>query len=199
MSKKEVRGRLTEGGVMDKRTFFLIGVTVALGLLSFAVDDQAVRFFAGVRTPILNEFMIVATNLLTVAIIAILIPVLLLWVRDGKRWILPLVLSVVVAVGLTYVFKGVVARPRPGEGLIPETGFSFPSGHAATAFSIIPAFGRRFSRMKWLWVGFACFVGLTRLYVGVHNLSDVIFGGLLGYLTGLAITLVGAWRWKKSG
>jgi len=183
---------------MNKRTFFLIGVTVALGLLSFAVDDHAVRFFAGARAPILNEFMIVATNSLTVAIIAILIPVLLLWARGGKRWILPLVLSVVIAIGLTYLFKSVVARPRPEGGLIPETGFSFPSGHAATAFSVIPAFGRRFSRMKWLWAGFACFVGFTRLYVGVHYLSDVIFGGLLGYLAGLAITLVGIWGQKKS-
>jgi len=184
--------------MMNKRTIFLVGAVIILGLVGFTIDNRAVEFFATLRTPILNEFMISATNLLTVAVIAILIPVLLLWVWDGKKWILPLVLSVVIAVGLTYLFKTAVARPRPVGGLIPEADFSFPSGHAATAFSVIPAFGKRFPKLGWLWVGFACFIGFTRLYVGVHYLSDVIFSGLLGYLVGLAIIRMGVRERKKS-
>lgn len=183
---------------MDRRAFSLILVIAALGLLSFAVNGHAVRFFAGLRTPVLNQLMILATDVLTVAVIAVLIPILLLWARNGRKWILPLVVSVVVAAGLTLLFKSAVARPGPEQGLIAEAGFSFPSAHAAIAFSIIPALGGRFLKMKWLWVGFACFVGFTRLYVGVHYLSDVIFGGLLGYLVGLAIIWMGKWEWKKA-
>ena len=182
---------------MDKKTIFLIGVVAVLGLLSFAVDNHVVKFFADLRTPILNEFMILATDWLTVAVIAILIPVLLLWAWDKKKWIPPLVLSVVVAVGLTYLFKSVFAISRPEFGLIAAAGFSFPSGHTATVFSVIPVLNRGFPKLKWFWVGFACFIGLTRLYVGVHYLSDIIFGGLLGYLVGLSIIYLGAEKWEK--
>ncbi len=182
---------------MDKKTIFLIGVVAVLGLLSFAVDNHVVKFFVDLRTPILNEFMILATDWLTVAAVVILIPVLLLWVLDKKKWIPPLVLSVVVAVGLTYLFKSVFAVPRPELGLIAAAGFSFPSGHTATVFSVIPVLNRGFPKLKWFWVGFAFFIGLARLYVGVHYLSDIIFGGLLGYLVGLSIIYLGAEKWEK--
>ncbi len=182
--------------LMDKKTIFLIGVVAILGLLSFAVDNHVVKFFADLRTPILNEFMILATDWLTVGVVAVLIPVLLLWALDKKKWIPPLVLSVVVAVGLTYLFKGVFAVPRPELGLIAAAGFSFPSGHTATVFSVIPVLNREFPKLKWVWVGFACFIGLTRLYVGVHYFSDIIFGGLLGYLVGLVIIYLGVEKWK---
>ena len=38
---------------------------------------------------------------------------------------------------------------------------------------------------------------LQGLYVGVHYLSDVVFGGLLGYLVGLAMIYLGAEKWRK--
>lgn len=181
--------------LMDKKTIFLIGVVVVLGLLSFAVDDHVVKFFVDLRTPILNEFMSLATDWLTVAVVAILIPVLLLWAWGNKKWIPPLVLSVVVAVGLTYLFKGFFAIQRPELGLIAAAGFSFPSGHTAAVFSVIPVLNRGFPKLKWFWVGFACLIGFTRLYLGVHYLSDIIFGGLLGYLVGLSIIYLGAEKW----
>ncbi|MDH5685842.1 MAG: phosphatase PAP2 family protein [Candidatus Hadarchaeaceae archaeon] len=182
---------------MDKKTIFLIGIVAVLGLLSFAVDNNVVRFFADLRTPILNDFMILVTDWLTVAVVAILIPVLLLWAWGKKKWVPPLVLSVVVAVGLTYLFKSVFAVLRPELGLIAAAGFSFPSGHTATVFSVTPVLNRGFPKLKWFWVGFACLIGFTRLYLGVHYLSDIIFGGLLGYLVGLSIIYLGAEKWEK--
>jgi len=182
--------------LIGKKTILLIVVVAVLGFLSFAVDDYVVKFCSDLRTPILNEFMILATDWLTVAAVAILMPVLLLWAWDEKKWILPLVLSVVVAVGLTYLFKSIFAIPRPELGLIAAAGFSFPSGHTATVFSVIPVLNKGFSKLKWFWVGFAFFIGLTRLYLGVHYLSDIIFGGLLGYLVGLSIIYFGAEKWK---
>jgi len=183
--------------LVDKKTIFLIGIIAVLGLLSFAVDNNVVRFFADLRTPILNDFMILVTDWLTVAVVAILVPVLLLWAWGKKKWVPPLVLSVVVAVGLTYLFKSVFAVLRPELGLIAAAGFSFPSGHTATVFSVTPVLNRGFPKLKWFWVGFACLIGFTRLYLGVHYLSDIIFGGLLGYLVGLSIIYLGAEKWEK--
>ena len=85
---------------------------------------------------------------------------------------------------LTQVIKRLVARPRPGlwASIRPEHTFSFPSGHAMDTAAIAAAllflcWGRRARG----WVGtaavlFALAVGWARMYLGVHNPSDVLAG-----------------------
>lgn len=91
--------------------------------------------------------------------------------------------------GLLLVFlvvgflKMIIARPRPFEGF--ESAFySFPSGHAAIAFSSIPAF-KNFPRpLLYSLIGFAVLVVISRLYLQVHYFSDVVFGSFIGYYLG---------------
>jgi undecaprenyl-diphosphatase len=64
---------------------------------------------------------------------------------------------------------------------------SFPSLHAATAFTAVAILDKEFPRLKWVWIIIAVLVCFSRMYVGVHYLSDLIAGGLLGYLLGLLI------------
>jgi undecaprenyl-diphosphatase len=55
----------------------------------------------------------------------------------------------------------------------------------------LPILDRELRRFKWIWIAIACLIALSRLYFGVHYLSDVIFGGIFGYVIGrlvLAIT-----------
>ncbi len=99
---------------------------------------------------------------------------------------------------VSYVLQQLVRRPRPfesdqGEPLITMTwiGHSFPSAHAAIAFATA-IFGQViFPDIygPWLLVG-AIFVALGRVAVGVHYLSDVIVGALVGSVTG-GLTLMG--------
>jgi membrane-associated phospholipid phosphatase len=102
-------------------------------------------------------------------------------------------------VGLTYALKNLIRRPRPyvaldgvrardrrhvGEVFDP---FSFPSGHASTAFSIATSLS--LSYPEWyvvapaaVWAGG---MGLARVWLGVHYPSDVLAGAAIG--TGAAV------------
>jgi membrane protein DedA with SNARE-associated domain/membrane-associated phospholipid phosphatase len=81
-------------------------------------------------------------------------------------------------------------RPRPPEPLISVGGFAFPSGHAAHstlypwlaitfALRVIPGITRR-SLVIGAGIALAVLIGLTRVYLRVHWLSDVSGGWALG-------------------
>ncbi len=58
---------------------------------------------------------------------------------------------------------------------------SFPSGHTAAAFAVATGLVYAFrGRRRWLWLGPAAFVGVSRVACGVHFPLDVIGGALLG-------------------
>ena len=95
--------------------------------------------------------------------------------------------------------KLVVARPRPAlwPWLIPTSGYAFPSGHAVAGAALYPLLGWLALRGRGLGgagyvLGLAvgAFVGMGRLYVGVHWPSDVLAGWVLG-----AALSLGAVRW----
>jgi undecaprenyl-diphosphatase len=100
------------------------------------------------------------------------------------------------AVALTYVVasgvvKPIMARPRPYQDhlvaartveVAPATGYSFPSGHAATAVAGALAGGRIVPALSpFLW-GLAALMSVSRIYVGVHYPSDILGGAVLGLL-----------------
>jgi len=62
---------------------------------------------------------------------------------------------------------------------------SFPSGHSATAFSVFTAFAMLMPKYKWLFLIFAALIALSRVAIGVHFLSDILVGSLIGALTSI--------------
>ena len=64
--------------------------------------------------------------------------------------------------------------------------YSFPSGHATAAGSVF-GYGYWILRNHWLTalaLAMMLAVGLSRVYLGVHYLSDVIVGWVLGFFVG---------------
>lgn len=112
----------------------------------------------------------------------------------GRHPALSLTLNTAAAFLLNEVLKVLFARERPvGSRLITETGYSFPSGHSLLAmvffgFIIWLIWQALRDRTVWKWFltiifAFIIFsVGFSRVYLGVHWMSDVIEGWAVGFL-----------------
>ena len=112
--------------------------------------------------------------------------------RTRNRWVLPFLLLVILGDKLlTSAVKHVVDRARPEiEAVAATLGPSFPSGHTSTAAASWAAFalvaGRWWGRRSWpplagIAVGIAVAVGLSRVFLDVHWLTDVLGGLALGW------------------
>ncbi|MUK87650.1 phosphatase PAP2 family protein [Ornithinibacillus sp. L9] len=66
----------------------------------------------------------------------------------------------------------------------PLTDCSFPSGHTTAFFSIIIPFCFYYSVLAIILLPLGFLVGLSRVYLGLHYPSDIVFGCLLGSLVG---------------
>jgi membrane-associated phospholipid phosphatase len=86
--------------------------------------------------------------------------------------------------------KIVIHTPRPYwvdtrvKALSSETSFGMPSGHSMDAASIwgILAFSQKRQWVRWIALLVILLIGLSRIYLGVHFLHDVLSGWLVGAL-----------------
>jgi decaprenylphosphoryl-5-phosphoribose phosphatase len=98
------------------------------------------------------------------------------------------------AIGVNYVLKLIVRRPRPdlGAGLPPLGGapssLSFPSAHATSSFAVATAM-TRVDELAALAFLLAIVLSLGRPYLGMHYPSDVLAGTVLGVALGLVVPL----------
>lgn len=117
---------------------------------------------------------------------------ILAWLTHSWRPPLLLALVMIGAVSLDHLVKFLVARPRPPLflQLVPSSGWSFPSGHAtesaAVYFGLVCMAARNKTRPAIKTVAYALafvavsLIGISRVYLGVHWPTDVVYGWALG-------------------
>ncbi|MEV1292630.1 phosphatase PAP2 family protein [Pseudonocardia sp. NPDC049635] len=188
---------------------------VALGLLvvaaalmavagSGALNERDVETVAGLaeeRRPVATATALVVTelgNTVASAALALLVGGVLAWRGHRAEGLCVAVVPLLSSVVFT-VLKRLLDRARPPEELqvMAVANESLPSGHAAMAAAawtvlVLVLWPRLAARGRALLTAFAVLwvaaVGLTRIYLGVHWVSDVLAGWALG--AGLAFAAV---------
>jgi membrane-associated phospholipid phosphatase len=163
-------------------------------------DESIERWFVEQRTPRLNSLSFVGSMLSdTLVKIVLTAVVALVMLFVWRRWLEPLVVCMALILeALTFItVTTLVGRPRPDVAHLDTSpvGSSYPSGHtaAAVAYSAIVVVLFWHTRRRWVrafGVAVAMIipvcVGLARMYRGMHFLTDVVFGALLGALSVVA-------------
>ena len=101
--------------------------------------------------------------------------------------------AALVGIGVFILLKKLSGRKRPCEiephcwaTLLPPDQFSFPSGHTITAFAVAISLGLFYEALLPALLFCALSIAASRILLGMHFLSDVLVGTLLG--TGLALS-----------
>ncbi len=174
------------------------------------IDRPVVDWLAGHRTPGLNRIMIAVTDLGSAVALAVASVAGVTYVSWRLRSWYPLALGVLTLGLVQLLVLGIKVtigreRPNPPGQVVPETGFSFPSGHSTSSlvgFALLAWLVCMLTGNRTVWAtawlaaaAGAVLVGLSRIYLGVHYPSDVLGGWMLG-LTWLAVVAVAVWVWR---
>ena len=164
-------------------------------------DVTFARWLAGERTTFGVDFFRVLTFFGSPAVALLLAAVVCLALYRRGRLVEAALLPVVLggAELLNLVLKLAFHRPRPEVAFVHIDTYSFPSGHAMVSTAAYGAFaylawGRlRTPSARLIMVAgmvlFVALIGFSRLYLGVHYLSDVL-AGIAGGAFWLAVSIV---------
>lgn len=208
-------GRPTGSRVLPSRRPASAGLVLVVALVALASLELAGAVMGGPDSAVLGWMLDHRSSRLTSVAIAVtdsgtsplLFPAVAItglvvrW-RTGRWWPGLAALGVLGAgvlsrLGLSTVIGD--ARPPRIDWLVPVGGFSFPSGHAATSALVAGTLAWLLARLlPWrpariaIAIGlgvWALLVALSRLYLGVHWVSDVLGSWLLAgaWLAGLVV------------
>ena len=177
-------------------------------------DAQLSTWLHSHGSPFLTRVMFAITffgSTLAATLIAVPFGLYLLW-RRRFYWLAAMISSIVGGILLNRLLKYAFHRPRPffNDPLLKLTSYSFPSGHTMTATVLYGVLAVYFFTTTTDWrarVLIVCsasllilLVGLSRMYLGAHYLSDVL-GAMTEGLAWLSLCLTvvySVWRRTKN-
>ena len=150
------------------------------------MDQTAVNAVKLIQNPLLDKIMIFFTSLGDNGIIWIILLVVLLSGKKTRNKGVVLLITVITVFILTNYLKEEFHRVRPYEymNFIPKVKTSgtssFPSAHSAVAFAVFGVYYFYNLRYKYVIGVIALIIAVSRFYLEVHYLSDVLAGIALG-------------------
>ena len=132
------------------------------------------------------SFLGSAITLITLALASIFL------VKD-KKYSKLIMLNLALSFILNRILKLIIARPRPPRlRLVIENGYSFPSGHSMVSFAfygfLIYLINKNLKNKKIkypliiLLSLLILLIGISRIYLGVHYVTDVLGGYIIGLI-----------------
>ncbi|MER1958325.1 MAG: phosphatase PAP2 family protein [Solibacillus sp.] len=186
-------------------TVALIGMMAFLILLVMFEKMQAVDVRAAeilYENPVLQFFHSYGTYVIIAALVATIVCLL---VKKNYRFLVIVLLTIGGTIAINQLAKNLIGRTRP-ETAGDLTNYSFPSGHTMISLAIVTLFAyvmplyvkTRGAKIA-IWVVaiiLAVVIGLSRVAVGHHYLTDVLAGWALASSW---VVLVIYWFEKKYG
>lgn len=181
-----------------KKNYLLFIIIICLVITGFILEDvyekEILEFdklafsLFKIRTPLLTKIFLIITNLGSPYVLIVL--TLLSFLLKNKKLSFIITGNLGLITIINQALKFIVKRPRPSDlFLIVETGYSFPSGHSMVSLSfygLLIYFIYKYFKNKKLKIFLITFlsliiilIGISRVYLGVHFVSDVISGFLL--------------------
>ncbi len=127
-----------------------------------------------------------------ITILVVLLTAVICWVVRQRYIIVGLLIAVIGSTLFTFVTKMIFERARPIDILLLESTYSFPSGHATVTVAlygflayIAIRFSERFAvqvRIVMITILLTVLIGVSRIVLNEHYLSDVLGGYLVGTL-----------------
>ena len=166
---------------------FIVTLVLVLAGATGSLDSRAFRTAADLRSTTGDDVIRAFTHMGLLAFVGpVLVLAAALLYRVGRRRAAAfLLLGCALEWAAAWIVKHLVDRTRPANPLVHTTGASFPSAHAANsvgwlALSLVIAglVDNRAGRVAIVaaGAGLTIFVGLSRVYLRAHYLSDVIGG-----------------------
>ncbi len=203
LSKKEKYGLYFSIGTLIFLLFVYLFAKILFGYINHNalvdLDVRALNIVKFFRNPSLNQEMLFITYLgKWEIVISGLLATTILWsYLNCRYYAYLLIISVSGGELFVWLTKNLVERARPSvlDALYQENGYSFPSGHTFVAMSFYGLLGYlifinlKNRILKSLTVVFFLFfiiaIGFSRVYLGVHWLSDVLasFVGGIAWVT----------------
>lgn len=168
--------------------FSLIAGNIVAGDPLADLDLAIAAFLYTQSDPALVLLMLLVTHAHGLIAVSVYTMVLAAWLtlRRAWDWLLAVLLAVPVGMLINMLLKQLFQRARPvlEEPLLTLTTYSFPSGHTSSAtlfYGILTlyVFSRTNNRRVHtacvaLWIALVMLVGFSRMYLGVHYLTDVV-------------------------
>lgn len=180
-------------------TLFILLIVFMITKLYFSdyINKIDISVASFITEKVINNNLTSGIKLLThlgSSVVLVSITLLTLFIIKDKGYFMNISLNLALAFILSVLYKNFIKRERPSVSLIKKpSDYSFPSGHTMCSvafYGFLIYLVNKNIKNKYIKISLNILFSLvilivpfTRIYLGVHYLSDVLMGALLGFIS----------------